>query len=83
MWTNNNKPCPRCRKKRIEHGKCRFCGFNSRMKDKNAELLAALKSCCEEAMGFDVPRCYACRVADGHCVTMEYCKVWKAIQKAE
>lgn len=47
------------------------------------ELLEALKECCEEISIFDVPRCYACRVVDGHCAAKESCKVYKAIKKAE
>lgn len=48
-----------------------------------SELLDALKENCEEVSGFDVPRCYACRVVNGHCAAKELCKVYKAIKKAE
>lgn len=27
--TMTNKPCPRCRKRRIKNGKCMLCGWES------------------------------------------------------
>ena len=49
------------------------------------ELYEALRECCEEAMGDNVPRCYACRKdKDGHCMAAveKRCVVYAALEKA-
>ena len=49
------------------------------------DLYEALRDCCEEAMGDNVPRCYACRKGeDGHCMaaTEKRCAVYAALEKA-
>lgn len=47
------------------------------------DMYAALMDCCEEAMGDDVPRCYACRRdGDGHCMAKDTCAVFAALKRA-
>ena len=58
---------------------------NARLIAAAPELYEALRECCEEAMGDNVPRCYACRKdKDGHCMAAveKRCVVYAALEKA-
>ena len=64
---------------------CEADTANTRLIAAAPGLYAALRECCEEAMGDNVPRCYACRKdKDGHCMAAveKRCVVYAALEKA-